>query len=71
MSVRRVELKIFDDDEHITDPAYILKIPLPSLNELILLQLLEEILNDCFNTSRISTYKLEEELNKIKSGYTK
>ena len=37
MSVRRVELKIFDDDEHVTDPAYILKIPLPSLNELILL----------------------------------
>ena len=69
MSVRRVELKIFDDDEHITDPAYILKIP--SLNELILLQLLEEILNDCFNSNRISTYKLEEELNKIKSGYTK
>ena len=71
MSIRRVELKIFDDDEHITNPAYILKIPLPSLNELILLQLLEEILNDCIVANRISPYKLEEELNKIKSGYTK
>jgi len=69
MSSIKIKLRVKDDSEEPTNPAYIIETKVPSLNELVVLQLVEEILDDCFTKAKISYIKLEEELEKIKQSY--
>lgn len=69
MSNIKIKLKVKDDFDEPTNPSYIIETKVPSLNELVILQLVEKILDDCFSKSRISYNRLEEELEKIKQSY--